>query len=61
MAVEGSRTCESQSHHFKGMCVSESNCAAICQTKGFHGGHCHGFRHRCFVNASALNIVSLYA
>ncbi|XP_021909666.1 defensin Ec-AMP-D2-like [Carica papaya] len=42
------RTCESQSHRFKGACGSRSNCAAVCQTEGFHGGHCRGFRRRCF-------------
>ncbi|XP_048428854.1 defensin Ec-AMP-D2-like [Pyrus x bretschneideri] len=47
MAAEG-RTCESQSHRFKGSCASKSNCAAVCQTEGFRGGHCRGFRRRCF-------------
>ncbi|XP_022726847.1 defensin Ec-AMP-D2-like [Durio zibethinus] len=45
--LEG-RTCESQSHRFKGMCVRESNCATVCQTEGFQGGHCRGFHRRCF-------------
>ncbi|XP_022726904.1 defensin-like protein 1 [Durio zibethinus] len=47
ISVEG-RTCESQSHRFKGACVSENNCAAVCQTEGFLGGNCRGFRRRCF-------------
>ncbi|GAB4858635.1 hypothetical protein Ancab_010108, partial [Ancistrocladus abbreviatus] len=42
------RTCESQSHNFKGLCLSDSNCANVCQTEGFPSGHCRGFRHRCF-------------
>nr|WPT09563.1 defensin [Piper nigrum] len=42
------RICESQSHKFKGPCVSDSNCASVCQTEGFPGGHCRGFRRRCF-------------
>ncbi|XP_078156076.1 defensin-like protein 2 [Carex rostrata] len=46
-AVEA-RTCESQSHKFKGPCVRHSNCANVCQTEGFHGGKCRGFRRRCF-------------
>ncbi|KAF7809562.1 Defensin-like protein [Senna tora] len=46
--VAEARTCESQSHRFKGACVSGSNCAAVCQTEGFPGGHCRGFRRRCF-------------
>ncbi|KAF3432395.1 hypothetical protein FNV43_RR27135 [Rhamnella rubrinervis] len=46
--VAEARTCESQSHKFKGPCVSKSNCAGICKTEGFEGGHCRGFRRRCF-------------
>ncbi|KAK0574967.1 hypothetical protein LWI29_031705 [Acer saccharum] len=46
--VAEARTCESQSHKFKGTCVSKSNCAHVCQTEGFPGGHCRGFRRRCF-------------
>ncbi|KAJ0974489.1 hypothetical protein J5N97_016454 [Dioscorea zingiberensis] len=47
MEVEG-RTCESQSHKFKGPCVRQSNCANVCKTEGFPGGNCRGFRRRCF-------------
>ncbi|XP_054809759.1 defensin Ec-AMP-D1-like [Prosopis cineraria] len=47
MAVEA-RTCESQSHRFKGPCIRKSNCANVCRTEGFPGGHCRGFRRRCF-------------
>ncbi|KAL8520765.1 hypothetical protein ACS0TY_011352 [Phlomoides rotata] len=47
MVAEG-RTCESKSHRFKGICVRKSNCAAVCQTEGFHAGHCRGFRRRCY-------------
>ncbi|XP_043715439.1 defensin Ec-AMP-D2-like isoform X1 [Telopea speciosissima] len=46
--VAEARTCESQSHRFKGSCFRKSNCGAVCQTEGFHGGHCRGFRRRCF-------------
>ncbi|KAJ1693658.1 hypothetical protein LUZ63_010356 [Rhynchospora breviuscula] len=46
-AVEA-RTCESQSHKFKGTCVRQSNCANVCKTEGFQGGKCRGFRRRCF-------------
>nr|AAL85480.1 defensin protein 1 [Prunus persica] len=46
--VAEARTCESQSNRFKGTCVSTSNCASVCQTEGFPGGHCRGFRRRCF-------------
>ncbi|KAK6146729.1 hypothetical protein DH2020_020598 [Rehmannia glutinosa] len=47
MVAEG-RTCQSQSHRFRGLCLRKSNCAAVCQTEGFHSGHCRGFRGRCF-------------
>ncbi|XP_042492556.1 defensin J1-2-like [Macadamia integrifolia] len=46
--VAEARTCESQSHRFKGLCFRKSNCATVCQTENFHGGHCRGFRRRCF-------------
>ncbi|PKI47360.1 defensin Ec-AMP-D1-like [Punica granatum] len=46
--VVEARTCESQSHKFRGTCVSNTNCGSVCQTEGFHGGHCRGFRRRCF-------------
>ncbi|TMW80752.1 hypothetical protein EJD97_015558, partial [Solanum chilense] len=42
------RTCETQSHRYKGPCVRKSNCANVCKTEGFSGGHCRGFRRRCF-------------
>ncbi|BFG38199.1 hypothetical protein CerSpe_244730 [Prunus speciosa] len=54
MVVEGkvatkekSRTCESLSMKFKGLCFRSSNCANICQKEGFMGGKCVGFRLRC--------------
>ncbi|KAK2991641.1 hypothetical protein RJ640_000280 [Escallonia rubra] len=46
--VTEARTCLSQSHRFKGTCVSETNCASVCHTEGFHGGDCRGLRRRCF-------------
>ncbi|MQM04275.1 hypothetical protein Taro_037062 [Colocasia esculenta] len=46
--VAEARTCESQSHKFKGTCLSETNCANVCKTEGFHGGDCRGLRRRCF-------------
>ncbi|XP_015080724.1 defensin Ec-AMP-D1-like [Solanum pennellii] len=48
MRIVEARTCESQSHRFKGPCVSEKNCASVCETEGFSGGDCRGFRRRCF-------------
>ncbi|KAK3011791.1 hypothetical protein RJ639_011779 [Escallonia herrerae] len=46
--VAEARTCLSQSQRFKGPCVSETNCASVCHTEGFHGGDCRGLRRRCF-------------
>ncbi|XP_019246702.1 PREDICTED: defensin-like protein [Nicotiana attenuata] len=48
MTSAEARTCESQSHRFHGSCVRGSNCASVCQTEGFIGGNCRGFRRRCF-------------
>nr|ADQ43196.1 unknown [Schrenkiella parvula] len=42
------RTCESQSHRFKGKCLSDGNCGNVCHNEGFGGGKCRGFRRRCF-------------
>ncbi|EOA34866.1 hypothetical protein CARUB_v10022448mg [Capsella rubella] len=46
VTVEG-RTCESSSNLFSGPCLSESNCANVCNTEGFPDGDCRGFRRRC--------------
>ncbi|XP_010270777.1 PREDICTED: defensin-like protein [Nelumbo nucifera] len=46
--VAEARTCESQSHRFKGACLSDTNCASVCQTEGFPAGDCKGARRRCF-------------
>ncbi|KAL8241965.1 hypothetical protein R6Q59_012267 [Mikania micrantha] len=51
MVVEG-RTCESQSHKFKGTCMSDTNCGNVCQSEGFPSGKCRGFRRRCFCTKS---------
>ncbi|PKA52134.1 Defensin J1-2 [Apostasia shenzhenica] len=45
---EEKRTCESQSHRFKGLCFSKSNCGHVCRTEGFEFGQCRGLRSRCF-------------
>ncbi|OMO94673.1 Knottin [Corchorus olitorius] len=42
------RLCQSQSHGFKGGCLSNHNCALVCRNEGFSGGQCRGLRHRCF-------------
>ncbi|KAF7094537.1 hypothetical protein CFC21_096839 [Triticum aestivum] len=41
------RECTSPSHKFKGLCVSDTNCASVCLTERFPGGKCDGIRQRC--------------
>ncbi|PIA64030.1 hypothetical protein AQUCO_00201374v1 [Aquilegia coerulea] len=49
--VAEARDCESQSHKFKGTCIRRSNCASVCQSEGFNGGHCRGVTRRCYCTA----------
>ncbi|EMS64594.1 Defensin Tm-AMP-D1.2 [Triticum urartu] len=48
--VAEARDCVSQSHNFKGACLSSSNCAAVCRTDNFPDGECHTphFERKCF-------------
>ncbi|KAL6651056.1 hypothetical protein ACP70R_009981 [Stipagrostis hirtigluma subsp. patula] len=48
--VAEARHCVSQSHRFKGRCMSSSNCAHVCMTEGFPSGECISrfFRRKCF-------------
>ncbi|KAI4313398.1 hypothetical protein L6164_026383 [Bauhinia variegata] len=46
--VAEDRICETLSESFTGLCLSDGNCASLCQTEGFSSGHCSGFRRRCF-------------
>ncbi|KAH7866585.1 hypothetical protein Vadar_022290 [Vaccinium darrowii] len=48
IGVAEGRTCESQSQRFKGPCSTDRNCGSVCETEGFQGGNCRGFRRRCF-------------
>lgn len=41
------RVCDSESQKFKGMCLSASNCASVCQTEGFQTGRCGGLPRKC--------------
>ncbi|KAF6987680.1 hypothetical protein CFC21_005302 [Triticum aestivum] len=48
--VAEARDCLSQSHKFKGACLSSSNCAGVCRTENFPDGECHthNFARKCF-------------
>ncbi|CAH2045772.1 unnamed protein product [Thlaspi arvense] len=45
-AVEA-RTCESPSGRFQGVCLNSKNCASVCPSEGFSGGHCSSLRCYC--------------
>ncbi|CAD6342423.1 unnamed protein product [Miscanthus lutarioriparius] len=55
VAVAEARTCQSQSHKFRGPCVRRANCANVCRTEGFPDGKCRGFRRRCFCTTRCRN------
>jgi len=42
--------CLSQSHAFKGLCLSDTNCETVCKTEKFTGGKCKidGIARKCF-------------
>jgi len=46
------RECDTPSHKFDGMCLSDDNCAIVCKQEGFTGGKCEGFRRRCMCTKS---------
>ncbi|KAM3405878.1 hypothetical protein ACQJBY_000106 [Aegilops geniculata] len=50
MKTAEARTCLSQSHKFKGTCLSDSNCAGVCRTENFPDGECnsHRLERKCF-------------
>ncbi|EMS52103.1 hypothetical protein CFC21_065065 [Triticum aestivum] len=50
MKTAEARTCLSQSHKFKGTCLSNSNCAAVCRTENFPDGECntHLVERKCY-------------
>ncbi|QCD84914.1 Gamma Purothionin [Vigna unguiculata] len=41
------RECETPSKTFRGLCISDRNCEAVCNTEGFPNGKCEGLRQRC--------------
>ncbi|AQK69772.1 Defensin SD2 [Zea mays] len=42
--------CLSQSHAFKGVCLSNTNCDNVCKTEKFTGGECKmdGVMRKCY-------------
>ncbi|TMW82412.1 hypothetical protein EJD97_006010 [Solanum chilense] len=48
MGIVEARICETPSQSYAGLCLSDLKCASACETEGFTGGNCHGFRRRCF-------------
>ncbi|KAJ1271911.1 hypothetical protein BS78_06G162200 [Paspalum vaginatum] len=48
--VAEARHCVSQSHKFKGSCMSSSNCEHVCKTEGFPWGECrlHVMSRKCY-------------
>ncbi|KAL2893405.1 Defensin-like protein 6 [Bienertia sinuspersici] len=42
------RTCQSQSHKYKGPCVRNHNCGMVCRNEGFTGGRCVSPSRKCY-------------
>jgi hypothetical protein len=54
MGTATAAECHSQSHKFKGICLSSHNCDKVCATEDFPGGECklENAMRKCFCKKS---------
>lgn len=47
MMLSEAALCSAPSRLFRGLCLSDSNCASICEQEGFLSGHCKSVGLKC--------------